>query len=59
MLSVWDSKTKEKIYRDVMEGQIAQVQSVPAFFLNGKPLRNARDDAEFENLILEGIQSIQ
>ena len=42
-----------------MEGQIAQVQSVPAFFLNGKPLRNARDDAEFENLILEGIQSIQ
>jgi protein-disulfide isomerase len=56
---IWDSKTKEKIYRDVMEGQIAQVQSVPAFFLNGKPLRNARDDAEFENLILEGIQSIQ
>ena len=56
---IWDSKIKEKIYRDVMEGQIAQVQSVPAFFLNGKPLRNARDDAEFENLILEGIQSIQ
>ena len=56
---IWDPKTKEKIYRDVMEGNIAQVQSVPSFFLNGKPLRNAKDDVEFENLILEGIHSIQ
>lgn len=52
-------EVRDKIYRDIMEGNMAQVRSVPAFFLNGKPIPNSRDEVEFEQRIVEGIRSIQ
>lgn len=56
---LWSAEVKEKIYRDIMEGQMAQVRSVPAFFLNGKPIPNSRDEFEFEQRIVDGIRSLQ
>ena len=56
---LWNPEVREKIYRDIMEGQIAQVRSVPAFFLNGKSIPNNRDPVEFEQRIVDGIRSIQ
>lgn len=56
---LWSAEVRDKIYRDIMEGQMAQVRSVPAFFLNGKPIPNSRDEFEFEQRIVEGIRSLQ
>ena len=42
-----------------MEAQMAQVRSVPAFFLNGKSIPNSRDEVEFEQRIVDGIRSVQ
>lgn len=56
---LWNPEVREKIYRDIMEGQMAQVRSVPAFFLNGKPIPNSKDAVEFEQRIVDGIRSIQ
>ncbi len=55
---LWNAEVREKIYRDIMEGQVAQVRSVPAFFLNGKSIPNSRDEAEFEQRIVDGIRSV-
>lgn len=56
---LWAKEVGDKIYRDIMEGRMAQVRSVPAFFLNGKPLPNSRDEIEFEQRIVDGIRSLQ
>ena len=56
---LWNPEVRNKIYRDIMEGQMAQVRSVPAFFLNGKPIPNSRDEFEFEQRIVDGIRSLQ
>lgn len=56
---LWAKEVGDKIYRDIMEGQMAQVRSVPAFFLNGKPIPNSRDEFEFEQRIVDGIRSLQ
>ncbi len=56
---LWNTEVREKIFRDIMEGQMAQVRSVPAFFLNGKPISNSRDEVEFEQRIVDGIRSLQ
>lgn len=56
---VWSREVREKINRDILEGQMAQVRSVPAFFLNGKPIPNSRDEFEFEQSIVDGIRSLQ
>lgn len=56
---LWTKEVGDKIYRDIMEGQMAQVRSVPAFFLNGKPIPNSRDEFEFEQRIVDGIRSLQ
>ncbi len=56
---LWTKEVGDKIYRDIMEGRIAQVRSVPAFFLNGKPIPNSRDEFEFEQRIVDGIRSLQ
>ena len=50
---------REKINRDILEGQMARVRSVPAFFLNGKPISNTRDEVEFEQNIVAAIRSLQ
>lgn len=56
---IWSREVREKINRDILEGQMAQVRSVPAFFLNGKPIPNSRDEFEFEQRIVDGIRSLQ
>ena len=56
---VWSREVREKINRDILEGQMAQVRSVPAFFLNGKPIPNTRDEVEFEQNIVAAIRSLQ
>lgn len=54
-----DNTVRKKIYRDMMEGQLAQVTSVPTFFLNGKRIPNSRDETEFEQKIVNAIRSDQ
>lgn len=56
---VWSREVREKINRDILEGQMARVRSVPAFFLNGKPISNTRDEVEFEQNIVAAIRSLQ
>ena len=56
---LWNPEVREKINRDILEAQLAQVRSVPAFFLNGKPIPNSRDEVEFEQRIVDGIRSVQ
>ncbi len=56
---LWNPEVREKINRDILEGQLAQVRSVPAFFLNGKPIPNTQDEVEFEQRIVDGIRSVQ
>ena len=53
-----DSTVRKKIYRDMMEGQLAQVNSVPTFFLNGKRIPNSLNETEFEQKIVDGIRSV-
>ena len=43
-----DGEIRNKIFRQVLEGQIAQVRSVPTFFLNGKMMQAVKSDSEFE-----------
>jgi protein-disulfide isomerase len=54
-----DGNLRNKIFRDMLEGQVAQVRSVPTFFLNGKLLQNVKSDAEFEELIAQAIRTAQ
>jgi len=52
-----ENEIRNKIYRDILEGQMAQVRSVPTFFLNGNMLQNIKSDVEFQQLIDKAIQS--
>lgn len=54
-----DGEIRNKIFRDMLEGQVAQVRSVPTFFLNGKMLPTVKSDAEFEELIAQAIRTAQ
>jgi protein-disulfide isomerase len=56
---VLDGEVRNKIFRDMLEGQVAQVRSVPAFFLNGTLMTNVKSDAEFEELIAQAIRTSQ
>jgi protein-disulfide isomerase len=54
-----DNEIRNKIYRDMLEGQLASVHSVPTFFLNGSLLENIKSEAEFQELINKAVQSAQ
>jgi protein-disulfide isomerase len=54
-----DGDIRTKIFRDMLEGQVALVRSVPTFFLNGKMLPNVKTDAEFEELVAQAIRTGQ
>lgn len=54
-----DGEIRNKIFRDMMEGQVAQVRSVPSFFLNGRMMQAVKNDAEFEDLIAQAIRTAQ
>jgi protein-disulfide isomerase len=52
-----DGEIRNKIFRDLLEGQVAQVRSVPSFFLNGKMMEGVKSDAEFDELIAQAIRT--
>ena len=53
---LWDSELRDKIYKDVLEGQVAQVTQTPTFFLNGARMPTTKSEAEFEQLITDAIR---
>jgi len=53
---LWDSGIRDKIYRDVLEGQMVQVNQTPTFFLNGVRMSTTKSEAEFEQLITDTIR---
>ena len=54
-----DGEIRNKIFRDLLEGQVAQVRSVPSFFINGKMMQSVKNDAEFEEIIAHAIRTAQ
>ena len=54
-----EGEIRNKIFRDLLEGQVAQVRSVPSFFLNGTMMQGVKSDAEFEELIAQAIRTAQ
>ena len=54
-----DGGIRNKIFRDLLEGQVAQVRSVPTFFLNSRMMEGVKSDAEFEELIALAIRTAQ
>jgi protein-disulfide isomerase len=54
-----DGEIRNKIFRDLLEGQVAQVRSVPSFFLNGRMMQAVKSDAEFEEIIAQAIRTAQ
>ncbi|MSO22337.1 MAG: hypothetical protein EXQ58_03590 [Acidobacteria bacterium] len=54
-----EDNIRNKIFRDLLEGQVAQVRSVPTFFLNGRMMEGVKSDAEFEELIAQAIRTAQ
>ena len=53
---LWDSQIRDKIYKDVLEGQMVQVTQTPTFFLNGTRIPTTKSEAEFEQLITDAIR---
>ena len=53
---LWDGTIREKIYRDVLEGQLASVRSVPTFFLNGSLMPRPQSETQFEEIIADAIR---
>ena len=53
---LWDGELRDKIYRDVLEGQMVQVNQTPTFFLNGVRMPATKSEAEFEQLITDAIR---
>ncbi len=53
---LWDSELRDKIYRDVLEGQLLQVNQTPTFFLNGTRIPTTKNESEFEQVIVEAIK---
>lgn len=58
-MDMLDNDLRNKIFRDMLEGQVAQVRSVPTFFLNGSLLQSVKSDTEFEEIIAQAIKSAQ
>jgi protein-disulfide isomerase len=56
---LWDGAIREKIYRDVLEGQLAAVRSVPAFFLNGSLMPRSQGEAQFDEIVTDAIRKNQ
>ena len=54
---LWDSELRDKIYKDVLEGQMVQVTQTPTFFLNGVRMPSTKSEAEFEQLITDAIRN--
>jgi protein-disulfide isomerase len=54
---LFEGEIRNKIFRDMLEGQVAQVRSVPTFFLNGKLMPAVKSDAEFEEAIAQAIRT--
>ena len=54
-----DGEIRNKIFRDLLEGQVAQVRSVPSFFLNGRMMQAVKSDAEFEEISAQAIRTAQ
>jgi protein-disulfide isomerase len=53
---LWDGAIREKIYRDILEGQVAGVRSVPTFFLNGSLMPRPQNEGQFEEIITDAIK---
>lgn len=53
---LWDSGIRDKIFRDILEGQLASVRTVPTFFLNGSPMPRAQSETQFEEIIAETVK---
>ncbi len=56
---LWDGTIRDKIYRDILEGQLASVRSVPTFFLNGSMMPRAQGEAQFDEIITNAIRKSQ
>jgi predicted DsbA family dithiol-disulfide isomerase len=54
---LWDSEIRDKIYRDLLEGQLASVTSVPTFFLNGSRMPQSKSEDQFEEMIVNAIKT--
>ncbi|MEW5974344.1 MAG: thioredoxin domain-containing protein [Acidobacteriota bacterium] len=53
---LWDGQLRDKILRDVLEGQVGGVKSVPTFFVNGNMLPRPQNDSHFEDMIADAIK---
>ena len=53
---LWDNEIRERIYRDVLEGQMLQISQTPTFFLNGTRMPTTKSEAEFEQVIGDAIK---
>jgi protein-disulfide isomerase len=53
---LWDNEIRDKIYRDVLEGQVLQVSQTPTFFLNGTRMPTTKSEAEFQQVIEDAIK---
>lgn len=53
---LWDSDIRDKIYKDVLEGQLVQVTQTPTFFLNEVRIPTTKSEAEFQQLIVDAIR---
>jgi protein-disulfide isomerase len=53
---LWDNEIRDRIYRDVLEGQLLQVSQTPTFFLNGTRMPTTKSEAEFEQAIADAIK---
>lgn len=53
---LWDGGIRDKIYRDILEGQLASVKSVPTFYLNGSLMPRSQSEAQFEEIVAEAIK---
>ena len=53
---LWNGEIRDKIYRDVLEGQFASVRSVPTFYLNGSLMPRTQSETQFEEVIADAIK---
>ncbi|MFN8006591.1 MAG: thioredoxin domain-containing protein [Terriglobia bacterium] len=54
---VTEEGVRSKIFRDMLEGQLAQVHSVPTFFLNGTVMDKIKSEADFYAQIDNAVRS--
>jgi protein-disulfide isomerase len=53
---LWSGEIRDKIYRDLLEGQLASVRSVPTFYLNGSLMPRTQSETQFEEIIADAIK---